>query len=162
MPQSGWTLIASDDLGDLCGNCELCGTELRYIFAVEHPSWGAMAVGTDCCDKLTLTTEASEYQTRYIKLVDMRKRFVDSQKWKQTPSGLLTIKRARIVAFIFQNGSKFRVGFDDVEGKIDYDSLLDAKLQIFELIESGKAAAYLADRKRKRSEHLQRGLGFRT
>ena len=160
MPQSGWELVASDDLGDLSGNCELCGTELRYIFAIEHPNWGAMAVGTDCCDRLTMTTEASEYHDRYIKLVDMRKRFVGSSKWKQTPSGSFTIKRAGIAAFIFSNGDKFRVGFDGVEGKVDYDTLLDAKLRIFEFIESGEAATYLADRKKKLAERLRRQLGF--
>lgn len=160
MPQSGWGLLASDDLGDLSGNCELCGTELRYIFAIEHPSWGAMAVGTDCCDKLTMTTEASEYHDRYIKLVNMRKRFVGSSKWKQTPSGFFKIKRAGIAAFIFPNGNKFRIGFDGVEGKVDYDTLLDAKLRIFEFIESGEAATYLANRKKKLAERLRRKRGF--
>ena len=59
-PQSGWQLLGSDDLGDLIGNCELCSTELRYIYAIYHEAWGAMAVGTDCCDRLTETTTASE------------------------------------------------------------------------------------------------------
>lgn len=38
MPRWGWALIGTDDLGDLSGECELCGTELRYTFAILHPT----------------------------------------------------------------------------------------------------------------------------
>ena len=76
MPSSGWLLLATDDLGDLNGNCELCGTALRYSYAIVHPGWGSMAVGTDCCDKLTGTTDASEYYDMMVKDRGKMKRFV--------------------------------------------------------------------------------------
>lgn len=106
-----------------------------------------MAVGTDCCDRLTITTQANEYQKRYLKLVDMRKRFIGSPKWKVTPSGLMMIKRSGIPAFIVPNGTKFRIGFGGVQGKVDYDSTFDAKLKIFDFIESGEATAFLEKRR---------------
>ncbi|GGB69319.1 hypothetical protein GCM10010833_25700 [Blastomonas aquatica] len=160
MPKRGWTLIATDDLGDLSGQCELCRTDLRYVFAVEHPKWGAMAVGTDCCDKLTVSTEASEYQERYLKLVEKRKRFVISPLWKKTEAGFHTIKRGGIAAFIFPNNKNFRIGFDGVAGKVDYQTLLDAKIAIFEFIETGEAAAYLERRRKKINERLRQQLGL--
>lgn len=45
--------MASDDLGDLDGECEACGTALRYTFEVVHEHWGSMTVGTHCCDRMT-------------------------------------------------------------------------------------------------------------
>jgi len=92
MPQSGWQWIGTDDLGDIADNCELCGQDIRYVYAIIHPNWGAMAVGTDCCDRLTGTTEAAEYHDRYMKTVDMRKRFVVSKRWKVLSNDDLYIK----------------------------------------------------------------------
>jgi hypothetical protein len=33
-PTFGWDLLGSDDLGDLSGQCDFCGTELRYTFLI--------------------------------------------------------------------------------------------------------------------------------
>ena len=149
MPQSGWEWIATDDLGDVMENCELCGQDIRYVYAIRHPNWGSMAVGTDCCDRLTETTDASEYHERYLKTVDMRKRFVSSKRWKALPNGDLYIRQKGIEVSICADESKFIIVMDGARGKAEYDSVLDAKIRAFDSINSGEALTYLA-RHRKR------------
>ena len=158
MPQSDWILIGSDDLGELGGNCEYCGTELRYIFAIVHPKWGAMAVGTDCCDKLTLTSAASEYQDNYLKVREKRRRFLASPRWS-AGSDYWTIKQDGIVVWIQQNGASFSISMNDVDGRGEYETLTDAKLKVFDLIVSGEAAKFL-EKRRQRVRAVPKG-GFR-
>ena len=149
MPRSGWSLIGSDDLGDLVGNCELCETRLRHIYLIEYPSWGAMAVGTDCCDRLTGTTDARAYLDQYTKSRAKRKRFVSSPRWQAFHTGEFAIKQSGIRIRISPSNGKFRIFMDGVAGKVNHDTILDAKLKVFELIESGEANAYL-ERRRER------------
>ncbi|MCX7257277.1 MAG: hypothetical protein NTZ64_11205 [Polaromonas sp.] len=52
-PKFGWEHVGWDDLGELNGICECCGTSIRYIFLVQHPKWNPMEVGEICCDNLT-------------------------------------------------------------------------------------------------------------
>lgn len=40
MPQHGWEYGGEEDLGDLSGICEKCGTSIRYVFIVYHEKWG--------------------------------------------------------------------------------------------------------------------------
>jgi hypothetical protein len=54
-PRFGWEHAGWDDLGDLTGTCECCGTSIRYVFMLQHPKWYAMEVGEICCDNLTST-----------------------------------------------------------------------------------------------------------
>ena len=49
----GWTSYHVQDLGDLTGNCEACGTEIRYVHYLSHPEHTGMAVGVECAGKLT-------------------------------------------------------------------------------------------------------------
>lgn len=152
MPQSGWESIGSDDLGGLNGNCELCGTELRYIFAIVHPQWDAMAVGTNCCDRLTETAEASEFHDARIKVRNKRARFVSSKRWRVTKRDGFWIDQKGFTVLITPSNGRFRISIDDAKGKIEYETLFDAKLKAFELIESGEATAYLKERRRKMRE----------
>lgn len=154
-PKSGWVLIGSDDLGDLCGNCEYCGTQLRYTYAVIHPAWGAMAVGTDCCDNLTGTTLASEHHEKYIKMLERRKRFVSSKRWKRSARGGCWIVQENLRVFIVPRGDKYRITMDNVEGKVDYFSLVDAKMKVFDFIETGEARAFFAKRGARERRHRQ-------
>ena len=148
MPQSDWVLIGSDDLDELIGNCESCGTGLRYIFAICHDKWGALAVGTDCCDRLTMSTEASEYHDKYVKAREAKGRFLASKRWQWHGLEWL-IKRQGIAISIASSNGKFRITMNGAKGKTDYATLVDAKLKAFDLIESGEAAKYLAKRRHK-------------
>lgn len=158
MPQSGWDLIGCDDLGDVGGNCELCGTDIRYIYAISHESWGSMAVGTDCCDRLTGSAEASEHHARHLKTVDMRKRFVNSKRWQYLESGAIKITRKGITVLIHSDGDKFIIQLNDVIGREKHDSLLDAKIKAFEVIESGEASEFLNRRREKQRAKLREEL----
>lgn len=158
MPQCGWELIGSDDLGAVVENCELCGTDIRYVYAITHPNWGSMAVGTDCCDRLTGTTDASEHHERYTKVIDMRKRFVGSKRWKPLPNGDLCIRQKGIEVSIRACGEKFIVLMNDAMGKAEYDTILDAKIRVFDSINSGEAAAYLARRTRREVDRLRSAI----
>lgn len=154
-PKSGWMLLGSDDLGDLCGNCEYCGTQLRYTYAVIHPAWGAMAVGTDCCDKLTGTAIASEHHEKYIKMLERRKRFVSSKRWKRTIRGSYWIVQEGLRVGISPIGNKFRITLDEVEGLAEYDTLVDAQMKVFNFIETGEATAFFAKRGAKARRRRQ-------
>lgn len=147
MPRAGWTHLGTDDLGDLTGNCELCGTEIRYVYAIEHPTWGAMAVGTDCCDKLTGTTDASDYHDRLVKQREKRRRFIDSPRWKAHAAGGMVITRTGIEVRIWPCDGAYRLAMDDTRGKVAYPSVLDAKIRAFDFIESGNAMNFLASRR---------------
>lgn len=155
MPQSDWALIATDDLGDLCGECDYCGTEIRYVFAITHPKWGAMAVGTDCCDRLTLTHEASEYHAKYTKARERRARFLTSKRWKWRSDAWWITQRS-IKWCIAPYAGKFRISMEGVAGRGEYDTLVDAKLKVYDLSESGEAAAFLErHRHRARLRHQE-------
>lgn len=155
MPTSDWFLLGTDDLGGLNGNCELCGTALRYSYAIVHPSWGAMAVGTDCCDKLTGTTDASEHHDIMLKDRGKLKRFVSSPSWKTLPSGEQSIIRGGIAVRIGEADGKFYIGLGPANGKAPHDSLIDAKIKALELIDTGQAAAYLEKRRDKELARLR-------
>lgn len=142
-PQSGWDLIGSDDLGDLIGECDYCGAELRYTYLINHPKWPTMEVGTVCCDKLTCTSEASQHHSEQIRRENKLKRFLSSSRWKAAPDGTIYIRRSNIDFSIAAVGEKFRI-FLDLEGGVkDYESLMDAKIKIFELIETGEGVNFL-------------------
>ncbi|ASG24038.1 HNH endonuclease [Nitrospirillum viridazoti] len=147
MPKTGWSLFGVDDLGSLCGSCELCGTEIRYIYAVGHPSWGAMGVGTDCCDALTATTDAGEHHANLIKEREKKRRFVDSPKWKVTVAGDMAMIRDRILVQISPYEGHYRLKIGNVQGVMKYPTVLDAKIRAFEFIESGDAAKFIAERR---------------
>jgi hypothetical protein len=158
MPQSGWVWLATDDLGDILYNCELCGQDIRYVYAITHPNWGSMAVGTDCCDRLTGTTEASEYHDRYTKTIDMRKRFVGSKRWNTLSNGDLHIRQKGIEVSIRASGEKFVILMDDALGKVEYDTILDAKIRTFDSIHSGEAAKFLARRREREAQRLREAM----
>jgi hypothetical protein len=156
IPQSGWELVGSDDLGDLIGNCELCGTDLRYVYAIVHPKWDALAVGTDCCDRLTATSEASEFHDAMLKARDARARFVSSMRWKDHPKGGIAIVQKGINVRIIPSNAKFRISMNSITGKIEYDSMIDAKLKVYESIKSGEAVTFLAKRRRSAEREMGR------
>jgi hypothetical protein len=158
MPKSGWELIGCDDLGEVAENCELCGTDIRYVYAVIHRNWGSMAIGADCCDRLTSTTEASQHHQRHLKTVDKRKRFINSKRWKTLPNGTVCIRQKGIEVLIQRVEDRHVVQMDDAIGKATFDTPLDAKIKVFDLIESGEASAYLARRRQRQQTRLREAM----
>jgi hypothetical protein len=147
MPTSDWALLSSDDLGKLGGNCEWCDQELRYIYLVTHPTWGFMSVGTDCCDKLTESAEASAILTDTKNRNERRKTFMSSSCWKSHDSGAISIKQNGRAVCVVPFEGKFRITMADVVGKASYDTQFDAKLRVFEFFDNGKATEFFAKRR---------------
>ncbi|WPZ04554.1 hypothetical protein T8S45_03165 [Blastomonas marina] len=149
MPRHGWNWVGVDDLGDLAGNCELCGTEIRYVYAIENAAWGAMAVGTDCCDKLTQTREASEHHEKYIRMIDARKRFVASKRWKVSADGTHYITQKGVHVEVREHDDGFGIAMNYIPGKQRFESLLDARIKVFDSIRSGEVHEFLKRRRHK-------------
>lgn len=156
MPTDGWTFIGKDDLGDLCGQCDYCDTKLRHTHLITHPNWGSMEVGIDCCDQLTETTEASDLHRYYINRLNRRKNFVNSPRWFRSKDGSMSIDHKDIFLMIKRTREgKFRISLNNVDGKREYETYLDAQIKAFDFIEDGAAASYLSERQRKIRERKQ-------
>lgn len=125
-PRVGWRYVADEDLEELSGACEYCGTELRYIFYIEHPDWGVLAVGTICCDNLTGTAIASD-----LKRCEARKkRFITSVRWEND-----TIIQFGITVAIVREQNGFYVCMNGHRGRIAHATLDQAKAAAFDVIE---------------------------
>jgi hypothetical protein len=136
-PKTGWEFFDEEDLGDLCGNCEYCKAEIRYVFYVYHPSWEPLGVGTYCCDNLTGTETASNH----VKLASRRKRFVTSPRWEES-NGVFSIQQKRINVYIQPTPEGFQIQMNDQKGKKLFPTAEEAKKAAFDVIESGKAEEY--------------------
>jgi len=141
IPKTGWEYISEEDLGDLVGECDYCGTELRYLFTIYHENWGCMEVGTVCCDILTESESASAYTRAQKRRENRTKRFVESTRWKNE-NGIFKIKQMgfRVEIIPYENG--YSIVINDTNGKTKYKNIIEAKLKVFSFIESGAANKY--------------------
>ena len=142
-PKFGWEHAGWDDLGGLNGTCECCGTAIRYVFIVQHPDWRTMEVGQICCDHLTSSQAASNLMESSRSYADRRKRFVSSSRWSILPGNTHRIKQKNLAVEVVPAGSAFKLRINNKTGRKVFPSVLDAKMQVFELIESGTLHKYL-------------------
>jgi hypothetical protein len=144
MPQFGWEHFGDyDDLGGLDGECELCGTAIRYVFPVHHSNWGTMEVGEVCCDHLT----SSNYATSRMRDNKRRARFVFSSRWSTDKSGAPSIIQKGVALTIVANGPNYKLRMNGTLGKLQFGSALEAKIKAFDLIDSGVPQAYFWKKK---------------
>jgi hypothetical protein len=108
-----------------------------------------MEVGTECCDNLTESANASEHLDAYKKRAERVKRFVSSPRWKVATSGQQAIKQAGITVAIVKAGDAFKIILDETKGKAEYATIIDAKMRVFEFIDSGGAAKFVEARRAK-------------
>jgi len=141
-PRFGWHYLGDNDLGDLTGTCENCGTEIRYEHYIQHPKWEPLTVGTDCCDNLTGTKLASNRMESIKRFASRKIRFLKSPKWKQYSSES-RITHHGIEVVIAQKGKAFGITMNTAAGNKQFSSMVEAKTAAFEAIENGKAQAYL-------------------
>jgi hypothetical protein len=142
-PNFDWEYIGYDDLGGLDGNCEYCGTDIRHVFYIHHEKWGTMEVGEICCDNLTCTKIASTLMESDRRFKSRMNNFLKSKRWVEDQSGLY-IKQKRIHVFINPHRNGFKIKMNGRTGKLEFDSILEAKKKVFHVIESGEAEAYFA------------------
>lgn len=136
-PNYGWTFVGYDDLGDLSGECEKCGTAIRHSFLIEHEKWGAMEVGEFCCDYLTCSQAASDHVESLVRYRQRRKAFVSSPRWQVDYAGELSIKQKGIYVSLVKREGAYRIRVRSKLGKKVFATELDAKAGVFDLVESG-------------------------
>lgn len=164
MPSSGWEYIGFEDLGDLIGECEKCNNDIRYEHYIYHPKWGQLTVGAQCADNLTQTDEASKIEKERKRYADRMKTFIKSPRWEYviTQSGIILykIKQDDYRVLIKDYGGEYctiRISFYhpplqgyllrgkwiDLQSETHYKTLIDAKIKVFDLIESGELDRYI-------------------
>jgi len=135
-PKVGWEVAGYDDLGELCGTCELCGTELRYVFLIHHENWPSMEVGEICCDHLTCSDIASNHMESVRRYNDRRKRFVSSPRWHEFRSGHEYIQQQRIFIELRRLPGGFQLRMNGTQGKVLFPDAVEAKACAFEVLEA--------------------------
>lgn len=96
-PQSGWEFREMIDLGEPRGECDYCGTIIRYCHVLWHKGWGTISVGALCADRLTHDETASEREKAYKKFLEKLQRYMESKKWERHKNGLFfTLKGFKI------------------------------------------------------------------
>lgn len=158
MPKVGWEYLGEEDLGDLIGTCDNCGSSLRHQFFIFHENWGTIGVGTYCCDVLTDSNIASnlvESQKRYD---ERKKRFVNSKRWKNS-NNVVLIKQSGFSIKITQIIDSYYITINQLESSKKYTSLIDAQEKVFDVIESGKLIDYFNEKKipfdKKKTKHKE-------
>jgi hypothetical protein len=152
-PKFGWEFLGYDDLGDLSGECEYCGTEIRHSFLVQHDKWGALEVGEVCCDNLTSTQLATGHLESLRRHLGRRKRFVSSPRWLHEYAGVQTIKQNGIYVELVKHDGAYRLRVYGKLGKKVFPTEVDGKAGAFDLIESGVIDEWL---KKQRSKPRRR------
>jgi hypothetical protein len=147
LPKTGWKFEFEDDLGDLEGECERCGTSIRYAFYISHSLWPRIIqVGTYCCDNLTDTDTASNSMELKNKYMAKLNRFVKSPSWLIYPnSDSHSLKRKGKTIVIQKNSNNnYVIKIDNNNGRKYYLSLEEAKKRVFEVLENGEYDKYLS------------------
>lgn len=142
-PRVGWEYLGSDDLGDLCGNCDLCGTDIRYVFFIRHDQWESMSVGEMCCNDLTQTALASNEIESQQRFERRRTTFIHSTRWQQY-SGHEYIKQKGHEIMVMSRNDGYLLHVDNHLGKTVFLEAEDAKEHIFNALEDGSLDRFLA------------------
>lgn len=145
IPKSGWEYVTDEDLGDLCGECEYCGSSLRYLFHIYHENWGSLGVGTICCDTLTESDTASAQARQLKKREDRARRFLESPRWK-IEEGIYRIKQKGFDVEIHKTHEGHKIVMNNIRGKQIFPKMTQARMKVFEVIENGKAEKYFKNK----------------
>ncbi len=141
-PKTGWQYLGYEDLGEVAGNCELCGSNFRYQFYVYHKNWGSMQVGTFCCNALTSTEIASKQLDQQNKYDERKRRFTRSKRWVEI-SGRAILRQKGIRIEIAKSDDQYYIQLDLYPGQIGFDTLDAAKSHVFDIIEDGSAQKFI-------------------
>lgn len=150
MPRTGWELEAFNDTGEPSEECELCGTEIRYVYTISHPSWGLLDVGEQCCDKLTAEIDATGHLRLYKSALRRKETFLKSPLWRRVGSSLFR-RYANFYCEIHPDEAGHRLkltceGLGEIPGRKLFASEDEAKALLFDLVESGELVALFVKR----------------
>ena len=153
-PKSGWEYCGEDDLGDLIGTCDICGSSIRYEHHIYHSDWGYLAVGCQCADRLTGNNDASDTETKRKEEARKFRTFKESPKWKQHKNGYFRDYKGYHIK-IWKNPTSYRIDvefycnndveFKKIKGRKNFDTLEAAEFAIFDFIFSGGLKDYIAN-----------------
>lgn len=141
-PSHDWTYDGESDLGDLIGACELCGTSIRYVHYVSHRHWEPMEVGTDCCDNLIGTEDASNARKKFSRL----KRFLLPSRWVVQEGIVRTFNKGFYVEIVKEAEEGFYIRVNGRKGKKSFKNLEKAKEHAFNTIDSEEMKKYFLER----------------
>lgn len=165
MPLSGWEYQGEEDLGDLCGTCDLCGSELRYAHSIYHEKWGYMIVGALCADRLTGSSEASQYEEQRKKLARRLRTYINSTQWKHRKNGYFRdLDGFRIKIWDHNSYCNIQIGYSyfndrgylirkDLSSNVKYNSVEEAKVKAFEVITNGELKSYILKHNYKKNNN---------
>lgn len=152
MPTKGWELIGEDDLGDLSGVCDYCGTEFRYSFVIQHADWPTiMEVGAYCCDELTGSSIASEFRHKAELKKERKKRFLQSPRWLSR-NGSAFLNQAAYTIMIDEENNGFRLNINGTAGRKRFPKLGDAKATLFDMLENDTLANFFSRRRQRATQ----------
>jgi hypothetical protein len=73
MPHRGWDCVGIEDLGNVADECEMCGTPIRYVHTMRHPTFPEeLGVGCVCAGNMEGDYRAA--RSRETALKNWRKR----------------------------------------------------------------------------------------
>jgi hypothetical protein len=136
---SNWAVQGDpNDLGELSGNCDFCGTELRFEHFISHELWGDMTVGTNCADFLCETKDA----TAQRKLLERKSRFFNPKKWIISLPGISETKRRGLEIKLKTEPAGIVIEINGHRGKKLHHSENEAKEALFAKLENDEIPAY--------------------
>ena len=148
-PKIGWEYIGEEDLGDLIGTCENCGTSIRYVYHIGHKNWGFMQVGTLCCDNLTDTEIASNNSEAKNRYRNRKARFIKSKRWKFEDDHFYIKQSLFEITIKMIAENHYELTIHKLTSNKKYETLESAKEAAFDTIESGSLYEYLDKHKIK-------------
>ena len=95
-----------------------------------------------------MSSVASEHHDRYVKERDRRARFLNSKRWKWE-NKVWRINTRGMSFGIIAECDRFRISLDDITGRSEYPTIVDAKLKVLEMLDTGEAAEFLQRRAEK-------------
>lgn len=141
-PLVGWTLVGYDDLGDLEGECELCGTQIRHVFTVFHEKWPPLQVGEFCCDGLTGNTYATAYMDDKRRDQARQKRFINSPRWQEKGTGAKSLIQDGLKVEVVESPSGYILKINKKTCCFIFSSQEKARAYCYWIFSSGKAHRY--------------------
>jgi hypothetical protein len=92
------------------------------------------------------------------KLIDRRKRFASSSRWHTDKSGSPRIVQNHVELCIVRDSAKYRLQMNGTTGKLEFDSVVAAKIKAFDLIDSDSVSTFLQKEQRRASGSAGRSV----
>ena|SRR3990167_3047075 len=134
LPRKGWVLQGADDLGELRGSCDWCGTQIRYVHFINHKDNDlSFGVGCICAERLTEDYVNPKLREKnFKKQVSCLKSWMKSPRWKVSKKGGIFRRDKSLFIYLrpIEKGFKIRIG--NIWGRKIYSSREAAIRAVFD------------------------------